>query len=486
MIDTLMSRFFSGTIITGLGKIAVSGFGLIGIVIVTRTMSAEAFGVFVLVRVSALFLAQVSGMGMEIALPHFIAGSEDDGYRRRLTNTSIYFRLGVIALTSVLAVIFSAQIASIMGASAMSEFMMLLPVIFFLESLTRLLQTIHQGFFDFKCIGLSDVVASSTNFGLLVLAVVVFEQGLPGLFFARIVSRVFGIVLLYFSLPIRRQLEFDRAALLPVLKFGFPLQFNDLLTFIFMRLDTFIINAMLGTAGVGLYEIARRIPDNLYVLYQAFQTVYFPSASQLYAAGERRAASRLLNNSTRIVSFATSSGALVAVLFGEGIITTLFSTDYAESVPAFIWLMIALNISLVGYTLGSTVVAVGDSDKPVITNIFHTISAVATNLTLIPVFGLAGAAMATVVGSTVTNPLNVYFLRRRKIDVTVMAYAKPILIFIACALYGVAFGSLGVAYRLLVLVVFVMLNVMFDVIKMTDISVVLGEAKPLVARALRR
>src|SRR5690606_41186575 len=81
------------------------------------------------------------------------------------------------------------------------------------------------------------------------------------------------------ALPISTP-RFDRQVLQELLRFGFPLQLNFVLSFVFSRADTFLISVLLGPAQVAFYEIARRIPDSVSDAYEAFVQVYFPSVAQ--------------------------------------------------------------------------------------------------------------------------------------------------------------------------------------------------------------
>ena len=86
---------------------------------------------------------------------------------------------------------------------------------------------------------------------------------------------------------IEYKLELNKEILWEMLKFGFPLQIQYILDFIFSRIDTVLISSLLGTSATAFYEIARKIPDSLLQLFNAFRSVYFPMITEMDAKGER-------------------------------------------------------------------------------------------------------------------------------------------------------------------------------------------------------
>lgn len=103
------------------------------------------------------------------------------------------------------------------------------------------------------------------------------------------------------------------------------------MTFLFQRADTFIIGGFIGPAEIAIYEIARKIPESIESLYEAFRKVYFPFISDLFGQKKNQEATDMLNHSVRLIAVAGVFGILVAFFFGSEIITLLFSSGYERS-----------------------------------------------------------------------------------------------------------------------------------------------------------
>ena len=234
------------------------------------------------------------------------------------------------------------------------------------------------------------------------------------------------------SIPVKKKLVLRRDLIKELATFGLPLQLNDILNFIFTRIDTLVIGVLLGPTDIAIYEVARKIPDSLRQLYEPFRSVYFAFSSKLFALGDRQRAAGLLNDSTRLVAFGSLFGAAIALLYGKDIIEMLFSAKYMLSAPIFVLLMLNLSASLVGNVLGNTLVTVGESGKPAVVNLFNTVGSLLGCVLLTPVLGVAGAAIGTTFGTLTVYPPMMMYLRRR-IDARIMPYLKPMLIFCAWA-----------------------------------------------------
>jgi len=421
-------RFISSTILLGSFSIFNMLLGFGGIVIVTRHFTTEIFGAYTLILVVVSFLCQISALGLDMSISKFIATAKDDSSKERLLSTAVIMRIGSILLACLFCWFGGRFLILLFGKSLAPDFLAYIPLLFVMESLRTLFKSLLQGSLLFVRIGFTDLFGNSLNFILLFVVVYVLKGGITWLILAKTFSSFIACTFAFLSIPIKKRLFFHWNFFKELIKFGFPLQINDILSFINSRIDTLVVAALLGPSGIALYEIARKIPDSLRLLYDPFRQVYYPFLAKWYALDDKRQADRLVNDSTRFVAFFTLFGTAITVLFSEDIIRLLFSEKYLPSAPAFILLMINLSIALVSNVMGTTLVAVGDPQKPMIINIFNAIASWLGSILFIPAFGIIGAAIANTSGTALTYPPTIYFLRK-KIDFKNAMYLKPAFLF---------------------------------------------------------
>lgn len=160
-------------------------------------------------------------------------------------------------------------------------------------------------------------------------------------------------------------------------------------------------------------------------------------------------------------------------LFSQEVITFLFSSKYAGSAPAFALLMIALHLKLLVRVLGYTLTAAGHPGRSLAVDVARTVVSAAGALLLIPSLGVAGAALAAVMGGYASAPVAAWLVRRRRFSLAVAPYAKQTLILVLCGALGWWVGSTGSAaaplYKFALITVFIALNLLCSTISGEDL-----------------
>jgi O-antigen/teichoic acid export membrane protein len=467
--DSSKARGVSSTIKLSVFSLVTTIIGLATTVIVARHYPTQDYGVFVLILVLVSFVDQISTLGLEMSIPKFIAGAKDELTKEQFFSTGVIVRIGAILLASLLAWLGSPLLMAVFGQSLLPGFILYVPLLFALDSFQSFLQSVLQGSFLFTTMGITSLISSVTYLMLLLWVVYGINGSIALLLLAKAVSSLVVCVILLFSIPIKKRLSFRIDIFKDLMKFGLPLQINDILSFIFSRIDTIVVAAFLGPADIALYEIARKVPDNLRSFYGPFIQVYFPFISKRYVLEGRQQASDLLNDALRFVAFVTLFGAAIAVLFGRAIIELLFSSKYVSVAPVFVLLMVNLSVALISNVMGNTIVGVGDSDKPMFINSFNAVASWLASLLLIPVYALFGAAAANTIGTLVAYPLNRYFLRRR-IQLKDLAYLKPIFLFIAWLLPVLVLRPDSFLVKVGFLLVFLLASILLSIITKDDMA----------------
>lgn len=469
MSDAPASRLIRGTISLQLAGALGMAMNLLGTVIITRHFSTEVFGTYTLLRVVVSFLSQVSSFGLGLSIVKFISGTEDDGRKQALVSTAMLLRLLATIVFSVAAWIGRPWLSRLFGAELSADLLVFVPLLFLLESSLTLLRAILQGFLLFQRIAVTDLVTNVLSLALTVAVVLFGRTDIVGLLTARALGFFLPCLLAYFLIPIQRSLVLCSDVLKELLKFGFPLQLNDILSFIYLRIDTLVIAALLGPADIAYYEVARKIPDSLRQLYEPFRSVYFAFSSKLFALGDPKKTAKLLNDSARLVACGIFFGAAIALLYGRNIIELVFSAKYLPSAPIFTLLMVNLGIALVGNVMGTSLVTVGEPDKPAIINSFHSVGSLLGSVIFAPVYGATGVALGTMLGTIVAYPPSIVFLRRR-VDAKVTSYLKPMAIFCVWAALVLLLKPASMLTKLGAVFVLLLAYVIFSVITKSDLS----------------
>ncbi len=251
-------RFIASTLSLGAFSLASMVMGLAGTVIITRQFSTEDFGAYVLVVVLAAFLSQMSTFGLESAVSRFIVGAADEDNRERFFSTAVLVRIGAIVLAGLLAGYVGPASSVLFGQSLLPGFVLYVPLLFAVESFRSLLKATLQGCLLFGRLGVTNLTASFM-FLVLAIAVCAAKGDISLLILARIASSLLAAVLAFVLIPIKKRLLFHTSAFVELMKFGYPLYFDDILGFVYSRIDTVAVALFLGPAEIAIYEVARKI-----------------------------------------------------------------------------------------------------------------------------------------------------------------------------------------------------------------------------------
>jgi O-antigen/teichoic acid export membrane protein len=478
----LLSGVVDGVLSTGIGSLVFTIFGLLAFMLTSRWLSREELGAFVVLQLVVGFVVGISGVGTDLSVTKYIAENEHEASKQKILNTVVTFRLISIAITSLLAILLQRPLFNLFGGSVYGAIIGYIPILVLLESFYRLIDSVLGGYFRFNWIALLSGLSSILSFIFTIIIIRWMYLGLDGRIWARIISMALPVILAIVFTRIQWKLELDFRLLSEVIRFSFPLFLNYILSFVFMRADTFIIGGFLGAEEIAVYEIARKIPESIESMYDAFRKVYFPFISDLFAKKRNDLAAGMLNHSLRLITFAGVFGILIAFFFGREIIIFLFSGKYQDSSLLFGLLMIVLTLNVIDYTLGYSLVAVGESNKPPLINLLHTATNFVGYFLLIPVVGIFGVAYAGIAGIIVVNPLNVHFLWRKNVLAEYSAYLKPMLVGAAC--YGFAEFLLPHHwfFRTSVVFLYVVLCFVFQVLTVADLQLLAGQIQRIIRK----
>jgi O-antigen/teichoic acid export membrane protein len=469
MNKTFISGFIKGIASRSAGTFFQVFIGVLSLSIAARFIPRNEFGVYVLILIIASVFQIVNSLTLNnISITKYI--TETDGASKYVAvNTSIIINIIVSTILIILAFFAKLLFPSLFVSNQLSEYIIFIPLIYLVLAFDQLFQAILQGFQLYLKMAISQILNSLIRIIFIVVFLIFLKLSIYGLFYATILSYLCSLTYQYLTIRIHKPFIFHYVLYRQMFRFGFPLGLNDVLGFIFLKTDRLLIGALLNPTGVAYYEIASKIPDSSRSMFNSFIEVYFPSLVVLFAQKRYREAEKVLNNSMRIISFLCTFFVLFLYLFQNEITTVLFSKKYIESAPAMPILMLALTIALNGTIMGTSLVALGQSDKPAKVNIIRAGTSVLINLFMIPIFGFMGAVYATLLSICMATPLNAWFLRKAKIKVEISQCVKPIVVLLSCSVALAIFGLRSVIIRLAMILLFTIICFLLAIIKKRDI-----------------
>ena len=192
---------------------------------------------------------------------------------------------------------------------------------------------------------------------------------------------------------------------------SWPLIVSSAAASIYLRIDQFMLGEMLGMASVGTYAVAARLSEVWYLLPTAIATAIFPRLVQLKESDPAKYEQRI-RESLRYLFWLSLLIAVPVTFLATPLIVTLFGEPYREAgliLAIHVWACPAVFMGqiiekwfvtedLLKYLIGRQLMAAAVN--------------VGLNLALIPRYGGAGAAVATVISYTLAYYVSCFTSKR--------------------------------------------------------------------------
>jgi O-antigen/teichoic acid export membrane protein len=173
------------------------------------------------------------------------------------------------------------------------------------------------------------------------------------------------------------------------------------LTQIYYSTDLILVAYLAGDRKAGLYAAASKLPLSVIGVASMWFTVSMPETARLHANGQFDAIRAQSRVATTTAIVAGLPFVLLGPVFATDIATTLFGARFAASGPALAILLASVAVSLLQIVVTSVVMGAGRERQYVRAMSLGAGANVALNIVLIPLLGIVGAAISTMVSESV-------------------------------------------------------------------------------------
>jgi O-antigen/teichoic acid export membrane protein len=409
------SLSFTGSIVTVILKLAIS-------LVVTRTLGPGLFGIYVLAAAILGLGVLIALFGIENSLVKHVSQYKALKDESSLRGT-LFYGIGLTAVMSV-----AICMGLILSSSFLSQNLFkkpdLLDAIKFMalavpfSCFGRVTLASLQGFKLVKYkVYVQQIIIPSARL-LLVLLSAFMNAGINGVIFAFVISEFIGAAFSCFFL-LRNVPEL--AHLTPfeihaknIIIFSLPLFFAAFFKIIMDQADTLIIGFFLSKEAVGIYGITKRIIPSITFSLAAFNNIFAPIISDLYASKKMRELNTLFKTVARWI-FSSSLPIFIFLVFFAKPILSIFGKSFIEGYWVMIILCFGQFINSATGSVGFMLMMTGRPAVNAINSALLCLVSIILNLILVPRYGIMGAAFSGLTSISVIQILRVievwYFLK---------------------------------------------------------------------------
>jgi O-antigen/teichoic acid export membrane protein len=173
-----------------------------------------------------------------------------------------------------------------------------------------------------------------------------------------------------------------------------PMMLITALGIVMVRADVITVGAVVGAEAAGVYFIASQLAFGLRFGMLAATPALSSVAASLHGAGARAALQAAVSGAARVVMAISGVAFLVLVLAGRQLLQ-LFGSEFTDGYPAMILLAGGTLFMMALGPVEPLLMMTGHERSAALSGGFATLANLALNVTLVPAFGLEGAAAAT-------------------------------------------------------------------------------------------
>lgn len=464
----------------GLGSALQKFIGFFLFPIYTRVLTQEDFGTQDLVFTAVTILSYFLILGLDSATARHYYDAEDPEEKRIILSSWLWFELVISIPVCIVTMLFAETICLLaFNDPSLASFLRLgiVSIPFSLiSSVTALALRLTFRSRAFSVITTAGVIAQAVS---AIIMVPILGMGITGVFLSHLIANIFraclGMIITHDEFIVAR-IAISGVWLRPMLLFGLPLVPASLSLWILNYANRFFLVRFSTLSDIGIFGIGVRLSSIVAFIISAFQIAWGPFSYSLIKDSQlaKDVYSKALTYFLLVSLFFTVS----LSLFSREAITVLATSSYESAAPLVPWLSLGTVAWGAAYIVG---MGTGIAKKSYHTTISVVLSAVlntALNFYAIPLWGIMGAAFATLSGYLVALLYN-YIAGQHYFHV--VYEAKKVLTLIALSIAVILIGSmidshsynwalLALFFKALTYVIFVVSLFVLKVIGYNDIA----------------
>jgi O-antigen/teichoic acid export membrane protein len=397
--------------------------------IITRLMpNSTYYGISDLSNTVISFGSALAIMGMYDAMYRMFFENDDEEYQKDITSTTLLFTIGTSFLVFCIMIILKDTIAKYAFGDEQYFYLVYLTAIATLVGATNGIISAPTRMQNKRRVYLiMNTISPVLSYGIAI-PLLLSGHYIIALPLSAVVAGISSEAIFY-SLNKRwfKVSRFKREYLKPLLIIAIPLLPNFLIYWVFNSFDKLMIVNLIDAGASGIYSVGSKLGHSSQLIYTAFAGGW-----QFFAFSTMKHENQVKNNSMvfeylGIISFVFS---LFIFAWAEKIFTVLFTGEYVAGFIVAPYLFLAPLLQMLFQVVANQFLVVKKTwpNMPIL--LVGAIINVVLNQLLIPIIGIEGAAISTLVGYAVSNMVSIIVLCKMKLHILSLRFVIAVLILV--------------------------------------------------------
>lgn len=402
-------------------------------IFLARVLGVQQYGIYIYVIEWVTFLTLFTSFGLDTTLLRFVPDyqvKKEWGSFRGVILWSNQLAFGISLGVGILGLVIISLLKTSMAQQVYNTFLIgwgILPFFTAIKLCQAVLRSLRKVIF-------AQLLESVLRLLLLVFLVVVLTFGILESVNAQmamilnalayIVTFTIGFVWMYRQLPVNAKKNIPQFHTSKWLRVTVPLFLIAGANMLFRQTDKLMVGMFLGTTAAGIYATSSRIAVLLMFGVNAVNIVIAPMISELFAKKQIYILQQTVTLAAIGIFLFTVPMAILMVVFGEAILN-LFGAEFLVGYAVLVILVIGQSITALTGSVSFLMMMTGYQNRAAQISGGVAILNVVLNMIFIPILGIEGAAVATMVSLSLWHILLfVYVKRHIGIDPTIFSIMK--------------------------------------------------------------
>ena len=411
-----LKLFIENFLVYGLGGVISKIIPLIMVPVVTRLMpSSDYYGLSDLSNTVVSFASALAVMGMYDAMYRMFFEKDDEEYKKSVCSTALVFTLFTSLAVFIVLVIHKEQIAQWFFSDRKYAYIVYISAMATLVGATNNIISAPTRMQNKRMIflitnTLSPLISYAISIPMLLAGYYTIALPLATVISGVTMELTFAVLNRSWFNP----RKFDFSLLKQLLVIAVPLLPNFLIYWIFNSCDKVMITNMIGIGAAGIYSVGSKLGHASQLIYTAFAGGW-----QYFAFSTMKEDNQVKNNSMifeylGIISFVAT--AFICAL-SYPLFKVLFTEQYLSGYIVAPYLFLAPLLQMLFQVACNQFIVVKKTWPNMLILSVGAISNIAINYFLIPIMGIEGASLATLMGYAISDVICVIVLCKMKLMV---------------------------------------------------------------------
>lgn len=388
-----LENFFAYGLINVLNKIIP----FLLLPVITRMLSDPSeFGVYDMYSTIVGFGSPVAMLGMYDAMFREYFEKEDQQYRYNVTSTANRIIMVTSVLVCLVILVFNRQFSSLFFGTMIYGNIVIFSAIELVLSNNKSIIAAPTRIQNKRRVYVFSGLFNSMSYYALAILLVYLGFSYFGMIYANMIS---SLLILIFFWVLNKDFftlgKFDKRIAKELFKIGIPLVPTFLIYWVYHSMDKIMITNMIGTTELGIYSIGSKVASISTFIYSAFAGGW-----QHFAFSTMKDEDQVGLNSKVFEYLGTISFLSLIVIYPliKPLFNILFPESYIGGIAVVPYLYLSPLLLMLFQVVGNQFLVIKKSYWSTITLSLGALANVILNWVLIPTMGVEGAAIATLIG----------------------------------------------------------------------------------------